>query len=325
MTLRLFQRGWRLAVKPLQSQVADGFVFSSSPVYGHPLRMQFEVKRTLYSVSNKATIKLTNLAQDTFSAIDLGSTVILDCGYTSTTEEYPTRIYIGQVLEKRVSKEGSDIITELACGDSELQLQNCHVQVNYSSPTPLATIVDDICGQLNVVLAGQVYSYNQRIVQNIPYEILPSFCASGPARVVLDALLTQKPRNIRYSFQNGSLLIQGANSFVAVLATVLTPATGLVGVPSADKSGVQFSALLQAAIEPGAAITLGSGQSAIDGPYRVVEATYKGDTHGQEWTVDGVGEKLALPLASYSPKTSQDGAQGAQTTDEEPDFEGPEF
>lgn len=318
MTRSLFGRCWSLTIIPRAG--ASAIQYSSSPNQGQPLRFEFDVKRTLHSASNKGKIRLTNLSAASAALIDLGARVELRCGYGSFADDYASLVFVGDVMDKTTELQGSDFITELECADGEILLQNAVVAVSFRSKTPLAQVIQAIAKQLRVDISGQVFAPSQMVAQRLPTGSVDRFVYAGPAKKALDDLLG--PRGIQWSIQNGSLLLQAQEGIIKLQATVLSAQTGLLEKPKASKKGVEFKSLLQASIEPGSAVTIVSSATEASGNFRVVEVTYKGDTHGNEWSCEGLGSELTYPLAAYVAPTEQTGDPAQASSDVDADTEG---
>ena len=76
---------------------------------------------------------------------------------------------------------------------------------------------------------------------------------------------------------------------------LITPETGLIGVPTITDNGVRAKALLNPEIRPGRRVQIESEtleMNAEGGIYRVSSATYAGDNHQGDFVVDIGGESI---------------------------------
>lgn len=105
----------------------------------------------------------------------------------------------------------------------------------------------------------------------------------GAASVLLAQLV--RALGVTYSIQNGVLLFQRAGTALTGKAVLLTAATGLIGAPQRDASGVvKVRSLLIPDLVPGARVLLGEGD--FKGLYKITRTADTCETYGQPWYVD---------------------------------------
>jgi hypothetical protein len=89
----------------------------------------------------KATIRIYNASKDTRVKLERKNAyVILEAGYGN---DYGI-VFTGTVLRASSRKEGTEMVTELLCSDSNIQLKTGRVSYAWPAGTTYATIIDDV-------------------------------------------------------------------------------------------------------------------------------------------------------------------------------------
>lgn len=87
-----------------------------------------------------------------------------------------------------------------------------------------------------------------------------------------------------WSIQDGEILMLKRTAVKEGEAVLLTPKTGLIGVPTQTDVGVTGKCLLNPKLQIGAAVKLESEYTeSLNGEYRLIKVTHKGDTRGNDW------------------------------------------
>jgi hypothetical protein len=113
---------------------------------------------------------------------------------------------------------------------------------------------------------------------------------SGKTSSALEELL--KKRGYTVSIQDDEiqvLKVDGSNEDEIAL---ITPATGLIGAPVKVDKGIEFEALIQAGkMRPGARVKIEAADlNRINAEITIKTISFRGDTHGGEWTAGVYGE-----------------------------------
>ena len=101
---------------------------------------------------------------------------------------------------------------------------------------------------------------------------------------------------MQWSIQNNELQILEELQTTGEEAILLTPETGLIGIPSKstakDKQGTIIQSLIMAnELKPGRAVKV---QSKNDNSiFKLLEVQFIGDTHGNTWTAKSLGKEIA--------------------------------
>lgn len=307
----LYQRVWSLTLVPNGQPAA---VYGSEGTRPSDVRVVFDVTRTLSGTkANKAKFAIGNLTSDNRNNILPGTMVILRAGYVASSG-IVFRGYVSKVVSRQ---DGPDVVTELECEDGGPQLLYGTVQLSYSAPVMLSRVLQDVARGLSVELGGIAFALEGQIVQGIPKHQYKRLVKSGPCREILDYLL--KPRGMTWSIQCGTLLIQNVKGVVNLVAEVLSKETGMLGVPSRTPTGVSCMALLNPRLTPGCAVRVLSQNPGVSGDFRAVRCVYKGDTEGNEWSVNIDGQALLAPLAPVPTTQQADYADAEVGEDADPE------
>ena len=112
--------------------------------------------------------------------------------------------------------------------------------------------------------------------------------------------------NARWSIQNGKMVVISNTDYIPSEVIILSPATGLIGIPEQTQSGINFTALYNPKLSIGQPVQIASSlintalfnvaygdlsQNPANifpplssaGLYRIVVSEFTGDTRGTEW------------------------------------------
>lgn len=310
---------WRSYEVTLDNGDGVGHVFGNVTEGASNIRVAFSIERQLGGTGAKS-ITLTNLSPASIRGIranalgeqpnddksltpGTGTRVTIKAGYGGAL----ATIFIGNVLKVRTERAGADIHTHVELLDSESFLQNCifcktyAAAVNGAPPTKLRDILRDIAAAMQVKFGDKTVRVIEGIALGIPSATYPGGLSfNGTCGQAVDTLL--KPLEMQARVRNGELSILQVGRFDGAPAHVLRPDTGLINEPSPTivlgKQAVVFKSLMNAELLPQRLVTfeghgLETGNTGMlrlsdqfVGYFYVMRATFKGDTHGQDWTVD---------------------------------------
>lgn len=296
------------------------------------LRCVFRIEKVALQVANYAEVTIYNLNAETEQAIvKEGMRVIIEAGYqgylttqeqgaaqqTVTPKQYGV-IFDGQIIQVLRDREENnvDYRLTLVCLDGDSFLNN------------------------NIVAKSISAGFNQRQIAGIvassavtPTEIgriSPDLNAQGlPRGKVFLGMPKQylrdiaRDNNANFWVDDGQVYITKVTDTAPGQVIVLTPSTGMVGVPQQTQEGVSFKSLLNPTIKLMAMIKLDNtmirqqkqqiGQIPAvldqDGQYQAYKVIHTGDTRGKEWYTEvvGVGRYGKIPLMLNSPAQSPNG------------------
>ena len=268
-------------------------------------RIQFDIEKTSESNANNAKIRVFNLSQNSLSFLEQSNmTVFLRAGYVGDTPG----IFFGEI-KKKIPKDskGPDRVIEFECVDHEDQIRNRHVEIGLG---PGATALQ-ILKQATDTLGLDVST-----LEGIRDKVFPNgFSFSGSVKALIDFIT--EDQDAEWNIQDGQFQILPALEAKQEEAQLISPETGLLGTPSKDDEGFQFTTLLNARILPGRMVRLESKQfsqlisrtnatasAAVDNAgafLKVKKVTHKGDSQEGDYktTVEGIiPENLGILLGT---------------------------
>lgn len=238
------------------------------------LRVAFKIEKDLSPKPNKGEVKIYNLTRDSRSkAEDKGNVLILSAGYGTKLE----KIYVGDVAKAKTELEGNDYITTFELGDGELMYQTAKADISFSKGTDIKEAITGILGQVGAAI-GDITGLKSEKLNS-------SLVLSGNVRKHLDDIAERQ--GFEWSIQDDSFQIITKGQPTKVEAVLLTPETGLIGIPKnrvgkdAKDKGIEFDCLLNGKLKPARQIVLDS--SIFQGKYRLEKVIYQGDNYDRDF------------------------------------------
>jgi hypothetical protein len=240
------------------------------------LRTSFEIEKTSEGkVPNPGKITIYNLAEKTRVAFeDKDLVCILKVGYRgidATNQPVLKGIFQGNIQRVDTKREGADIKTIIEAGDGFEAIKEKHIDQSFGPFTTAVQAFTQIAAKMGLPLGTIVPGFTDVFTGGLS--------VSGLASDELDKL-TQSA-GLEWSVQDGKLNILKPGIPTTETAVVLTSETGLLGVPSKSKVGIEFVSVLNPDLTPGRAVLLTS--KAITGAFRVKRVVHTGDTNQGEW------------------------------------------
>lgn len=256
-----------------------GTAFPSKFSDGSPgFRIKFKVNKVAAVTSptpNPISVFIYNLGPDSRALVSkTNNLLILEAGYGNS----PIQIFQGNILWGRTRKDGADYVTEIQAADGLFAFQNARVDMSFQKGISVNSLINTLVGTLSGsgIGAGQIMgvptsTYNQGIV------------LSGKT---VDRLKEVCDKNdLHFSIQDGNVLILPYGSDRGIPAPLISPSTGLIGIPeirAADSTGkatlISFRTLLNPTIQIFQKVILQS--KFINGIYTTAKITLDGDS----WT-----------------------------------------
>lgn len=265
----LYARAYRLAIGPARG--GQGFVYGNTVTATSALRIAFEVEKIAVGAANKGTVELYNVSQATRTAIVRGYQVVLDAGYQGLMQ----RLLVGTVLKATTKRQGPDIVTTLDVIDGLKSLYYSTLDKTYPKGTTLAAILADV---------AQAMDAQPGVVVGLPDKrFARGFHVHGLCRDTLDILC--KPHGLEATINNGKLNILPKSGSLGTAAVVLSPQSGLLGIPSVALTAVEFDALLNPRLVPGQLVKLVTANVNTSGFFKIRSCKMAGDTHDAKWVV----------------------------------------
>lgn len=313
MSEYLWMRKWRILIADAQ----DNKVLDVSD-----LRVTFNVRRAM-ETNHYAEISIYNLNNATEQLIiKEGDRVIIEAGYAGypntsqgdgnkeeqTAEQYG-KIFDGQVIfPSRRKESNTDYVLTLLCVDGANPLRMTFVQKTLNRGLNQRQLLQAVCDKE----AGDILTNN--ITQGLSEQKLPrGRVLFGDPRDMIADIARGNAAN--YWVEDGRLNMEKLSDEVTAEAVVVTPTTGLVGMPNQTQYGASFRLLLNPSVSMKTLVQLKNSEinevqakpgevvTPLDDKwiYQVIEVVHHGDTRGQDWYTDctavsryGKGSLVAL-------------------------------
>jgi hypothetical protein len=279
------------------------------------LRIRFEVKQGVKDTPNTAKITVFNLSETSRSAISangalnpgkgavgaagaVGTQIKLVAGYQGLVDT----LFFGSAFKVTTKRDGPDITTEIEATDGQEALLNATFNQRYPKDTDLWRILRDVAKAMSVDIG---------VVVGLPdYKLSRSQTLTGGCRQVLTDCLGR--HGIEFNVLNNKLNMMPKGRHLGHAAIVVSPLTGMVGVPSITDEGVTFDSLLNPKLIPGQLVQVVSQNQKAVGFYKLRAATFVGDSHADDWKV--TAECARLPDGAVQALTPARGFDFAAAT-----------
>jgi hypothetical protein len=286
-------------------------------------RITFNVRRGDFQNPNSADVRIYNLANNTATKIRNEYTKItLSAGYQSNLG----LIFQGTIKQTRLGRiDQKDSYVDITAADSDGIYNYSTMAVSLAAGNLPTNAVSIMLQSMAKAAADEqnVYGTMEPIVTAaglMGYQ--PGFepVASLRGRVFYGMTRDElrdfaKTNNCSWSIQDGKIVFIPLNNYIPGEAYVISPTSGLIGIPEQTQAGINMRILLNANIKVGATVQLeysivnslrlgldfnsgGSnpgGENAVllqqikvsrYGLYYVMVANHSGDTRGNTWYTD---------------------------------------
>jgi hypothetical protein len=277
------------------------------------LKCSFRIEKVAMQTANYAEVAIYNLSAGTEAEIiKEGDRVIIEAGYQGflttktdgTTEETPSPkqygvIFDGLVIQAIRDKEDNvNYKLTLVCMDGDSFLANNIIKMSIGGGQNQRQIVETI------VSNAETPTEIGRISPDLNTQNLPrGKVFFGTPKQYLKNVAADN--NANFWVDDGAVYITKATDIPPGQALVLTPQTGLIGVPQQTQDGASFKCLLNPNIKLMSMVKLDNtmirqikqqvGQYPTmldqDGQYQIYKLSHYGDTRGDEWYTEceGIG------------------------------------
>lgn len=215
---------------------------------GSEFDIDFNIKKSRTSSSNKSSINIYNLDKSTRSYIDNEfDRAILEAGYFGDQDGTNYSSLWGPIFDGYTTKviherQGPDIVTRLQCIDGGVAHSNTRVCCTWAGGTPIRSIVAAIVADMKDIQLGDISGIPaSRVVPEAR-----SFNGTGNSRKILEQLAENE--DARMYIDNNTLNIISndiANIEGLSVVPLISRSTGMVGSPSKTEKGVQVKTLIQ--------------------------------------------------------------------------------
>lgn len=273
---QLFNRQYNLSVNIRQKSATGVFIKPVEILVINKLRIQFSIEKSKSGTPNSGTISVFNLNPDNRSKLQEAESLglSLSAGYTNSIKT----IYVCEVSNLDIKKQGPDIMSTFTCGDG-LSFLSATANKSYAPETGVRDIIRDLF-RLAQLSGVDIVIENLDKITN--FKLGQGFVASGFIFDSIDILLNDE--DLEMSIQDGKVQIIEAGREIKIEKVVLNKDTGLVGKPEAlENGGVKFSSLLNGEIFPGRLVEIES--ESVNGLFIAEKTPYVGDTRGEDWHI----------------------------------------
>ena len=242
-----------------------------------PLHINFSIQKADTSgEQNVGRISVWNLNDEHLSMLhEKDCIVTLRAGYGS----HMPLIFVGAITFVETAEDGADRETKIEASDGRIAIRDSYISVSYSGNVSTKKVIDDVITEMGVSLA---------VSHNAEFDSLPNgFSYVGKAAGALDKLCATNGHD--WQIQNGVLNIKNRCDTMTREAYLISPETGLVGIPkkimigqdgkSDGQPGYEVVYLLNGAIGIGDYIRLES--SKVQGYFRIHTVEHSGDSNGE--------------------------------------------
>lgn len=287
----MWLRKWRILVTDAEDKVALDL---------SDLHITFEV-RYAREINNYTTLSIYNLNQETETRIiSEGDRVIIEAGYEAEGDNKPTqygKIFDGRVIYPTRSKNNNtDYVLTLLCIDGKNMLDKNFVSMSLNKGLNQRQLLQAVCDNSKVKVPIDYIS------QGLSSQQLPrGKVIFGETKDYIADVARGNAAG--YYVMDGKLHVTKMTDVATGEALVVTPTTGLIGMPTQTQYGASFQLLLNPAVKLGTMVQLKNsemneyqakpGQVATpmddDWIYQAIEIVHVGDTRGNDWYTNVTG------------------------------------
>lgn len=291
--MKLFDRAYRIQVGTLDvSQLA----------------CKFKVTRSLYGYAGTCELEVRNLTEahrrEILAAPRRTTYVEVQAGYA----EGMSLLFRGDKRKTIPVREGTDWIVKVTAGSGEHAIRGARVNRSFARGSTVQQVVQhivDVFGDAGVGPGNAVAALRGATLGGLDGTFPEGTALYGYAAAELTRLCDSA--HLTWSVQDGDLQVLPLGGALAREAILLSADTGMQGAPEVvNRRTITVKACLIPGLIPGQQVMI---QSAVaSGPYRISQAEYSGDTHGQDWTATLTCHRPRPPLLGTG-TTTQTGVQ----------------
>lgn len=261
------------------------------------LRVSFQVEKDLSQESNKASVRIYNLAPENRAKLEQSDLKMnLYAGYEANMGA--VQLFSGTTTQAFSSDDGENIMTELRVSDGQMNLRDSVVSVSFAPGTSGETALQDVARRMGLAV---------QLGEGVTFAAYPNgYSYVGYGRNALTEICGAS--GLTWSVQNGILQVILAGGTTGVRGLVFGPESGLVEYPqriiranasedaattkrtrkqkagkekTEKQAGWTITTLLAPTVIPGDLVKVKS--SLIDGWFRVESLRHSGDSHAGRW------------------------------------------
>lgn len=248
------------------------------------MRIQFRVVRTNESTSNTAEVSIFNLNATSRSRIE-GATrpqFQIEAGYDGQLAS----LFTGEAVEQSSVKLPNGWQTKVKAADG-FSASRQTLSVSLAPGASMDQAIKEVANSMKVSARRALAKAATGDLDGAVGAFANGISMSGPSSKLMDQLM--KNSGADWSIQDGELQILLPDETTQDQAILLTPRTGLIGIPTRviDEKRpkqliVSIPSLLLTGIRPGRRIEL--QDTSFTGSFKATKVEHAGDTHGGDWT-----------------------------------------
>lgn len=267
-------------------QVRATFSGAGTGIAVTELKIEFEVMKTVSGVPNEGVVRVYNLNGRNRQALGKEfDKVRLEAGYQGTGMGIILQGAIREVFHRR---DSVDIISEVSVGDGDLADRTGVVARTWPTGTEVKQIVQDIYKDgMPGISQGELSGLDDLPRTRRPVTIV------GSSRRAMDQIA--RSNNLYWSYQNETLEIIPADGHLNQ-RTLISPQSGMIGVPTITDNGIVVQTLLDASIRPNRLIEVQSetlDMNDAGSTYRVNSVGFRGDNRDGPFMAEVEGANIA--------------------------------
>jgi hypothetical protein len=279
-------------LRKVRATFNGGYVVNPGGISRHEIKIAFNISKGISSSANTAEIEIWNLQESSRNSMGKEfDEITLEAGYMPPQGGAGNVgvIFKGNIRDVEHTRDGSNIITRISCGDGDKALRRATISKSYRKGTPVKEVVEDIYKELE---KQGVKRGEWKFPDDMEQSFKRPYATCGSCAREMDTL--GRGRQFYWNIQNGTMEIIPGDGFIGTIVSI-TPQSGMIGVPTITDNGVKVSALLNPEIRPNRRVQVESQvleMNAANGVYRVSQCDYSGDNREGEFRVDVTGESV---------------------------------
>jgi hypothetical protein len=253
------------------------------------LKIAFDVTKTVSSSQNTATIKIWNLKSENRHKVKKEfDRVRLEAGYQGSpgAKGNVGVIFDGHIRDVTHERDQVDIITSIECGDGDKASRKGVISKSFPKDTTPKQMIEEILKHMPDVERGE-----WKGIDDLPAYKRPVVMCGSCTRE-LDKIGRTHKRF--WSVQDGALEVIPHDGYFDDVV-VISPETGMVGVPSPTDNGVKVDCLLNPQLRCNRLIEVRSetlDMNEKSGRYRISGLSFSGDNRDGDFIASIHGEKV---------------------------------
>ena len=253
----------------------------------------FRVEKTAKLEPNTCELTIWNLNEEHQSQLeqlrpkDKQATTGIPCKIEAGYADAAPQIWLGDLRTVQTVRDGPDWVTELTSGDGEKAWKNARLHIGYGPKTSLDTALRAMARALGVAPGN---------LGSVVSKLKSAGSAVYPTGATISGSVAEHLRNfarsaeLEVSIQDGALQFLDRGKALAGTALRISGETGMLDSPTVDNEGL-LSVRVQMIpdVRIGGLIVMDAER--VKGNYRIVKATWTGDTSGEAWHIDIEAER----------------------------------